>query len=61
MTDIAKTLEEKRNRLQTLREQRSSATCVREHSSEADVRREREVAGLEDEVKELEKRLSGSA
>lgn len=61
MSDIAKTLEEKRRQLQTLRESRSSANCAREHSSQADVRREMEVVALEDEVKELERQLSERA
>jgi len=61
MSDIAKTLDDKRRQLQVLRESRSSANCTREHSSQADVRREMEVVALEDEIKELERRLSERA
>ena len=54
MTDIATTLEEKKKRLESLRETRSGAQCARENSSPADVRREVEVAELEEEIKRLE-------
>ena len=57
MTDVATTLEAKKKRLEVLRQSRSGAQCAREHSSEADVRREIEVAELEEEIKKLEAQI----
>jgi predicted RNase H-like nuclease (RuvC/YqgF family) len=58
MSEIAATLEDKKRELRALKESRPTASCSRENSTEADVRREMEVEALEDEIRELQKRLS---
>ena len=59
MSEIARTLEAKKRQLQALKESRSTASCAREHSSGADVRREIELEELEEEIRGLEKQISG--
>jgi len=58
MSETAELLEQKRRQLQALRQSRPSANCAKGHSSEADVRREMEVEDLEEEIRQLEKKLS---
>jgi hypothetical protein len=51
-------LAEKKRKLQELIRARSKATCSSVVSSEIDVRRETEIEELEEEIQELEKKLS---
>jgi polyhydroxyalkanoate synthesis regulator phasin len=53
-------LAEKKRKLQELIRARSKATCSSVVSSEIDVRRETEIEELEEEIQELEKKLSAT-
>ena len=55
--DVAKTLEEKKTRLQRLIKARSKASCSKIVSSETDVHRETEIEDLEEQVRQLERQL----
>lgn len=55
--DIAKTLDEKKTRLQRLVKARSKASCSKIVSSETDVHRETEIEELEEQVRQMEKQL----
>jgi len=50
---------EKRRRLQELLRSRSKATCAGVLSSEIDVRREKQIEELEEEIRRLEKEAGG--
>jgi hypothetical protein len=57
--DLKKQLEQKILRLQALVSSRSKAFCSTVNSSEEDVKRETEIDDLEEEIKDLEKKLAG--
>ena len=55
--DAKALLAEKKEKLHELIRSRSQANCSSKYSSEIDVRRETEIEQLEEEIRELEKKL----
>ena len=57
MEDTRSELDRKKSRLDALLDQRSKANCDTRHLSAADLKREQEIEDLEEEVRELQKKL----
>jgi hypothetical protein len=58
MTELIKELEEKKKRLRELKDTESSSHCVSVHGSSSYMRHEMEIEELEEEIQDLEKKVS---
>ena len=60
MSELQKQLDAKKRELQELIRSRSKATCSDVVSTEVDVRRETRIEELEEEIRELQKKLKSA-